>query len=258
MTIFLNQHHGTPGLVVLPASGWRRAQAFLASWPDVPGGVLTDHADWAAAAGVGRLVAYENALDIAPAAFAYGARQALYAALSRAGRGGDPAAVTLASDDCVQVQRVAAQLGCQCSASAAGAEWVSSYATPGYTEIPREIMQAYRLVPERAGAMWTGEPPTHVVVPGGDGLLAAAVSVHLRPWGVRLVVNEPAHDAPLISHAMGQPGREPGLLVWQELERATFAYVAGPLAPYGVALGMRPDSRVLMFTEAAAGRAIDA
>ena len=255
MAVFLNPHYGTPGLVVLPAGGWRRALAFLTAQPDLLDGSLVAAPDWARTARVERAMRYmryEHAGSIVPAAFAYGATQALLAAVSRAGQGGDPAAITLASDDLPALQRAAAQLGCQCATSPDDAEWVSTYATPGYTEIPRDIMQAYRWAPERARAQWEGAPPTHIVVPGGDGLLAAAVSVHLRPWAARLIVHEPVADSPLMAHAMGQPGRDPGLLVWQELERAAFAYVAGPVAPHGAALGLGPGSRVLLFTETGA------
>ena len=31
--ILLNRHHGTPGVVVLPDNGFRRAKEEIASWP---------------------------------------------------------------------------------------------------------------------------------------------------------------------------------------------------------------------------------
>ena len=57
---------------------------------------------------------------------------------------------------------------------------VSDTSWPGYTEIPRDIMQGYRLMADEAADQWTGAPPTHVFIQGGVGGAAAAVSIQCR------------------------------------------------------------------------------
>ena len=46
---------------------------------------------------------------------------------------------------------------------------VSDTSWPGYTEVPRDIMQGYRLMADEAADQWTGPPPTHVFIQGGVG-----------------------------------------------------------------------------------------
>ncbi|WP_342452888.1 diaminopropionate ammonia-lyase [Roseomonas indoligenes] len=122
---------------------------------------------------------------------------------------------------------------------------VSDTSWPGYTEVPREVMQGYRLMAEEALDAIPA-PPTHVLVQGGVGGVAAAVSVALRArrTGARLVVVEPERAACLLASAeAGAPTTvageldtimaglacgEPSLLAWQELERAAFAFMAIP------------------------------
>jgi diaminopropionate ammonia-lyase len=124
---------------------------------------------------------------------------------------------------------------------------VSDTSYPGYTEVPRDVMQGYRLMAEEAAAALP-EPPTHVFIQGGVGGVAAAVSVQMRArYGAkapRLIVVEPEKAACLLASAeAGQPTTvegeldtlmaglacgEPSLLAWQELERATFAWMAVP------------------------------
>jgi len=122
---------------------------------------------------------------------------------------------------------------------------VSDTSWPGYTEVPREVMQGYRLMAEEALDAIPA-PPTHAVVQGGVGGMAAAVSVALRArgGGTRLVVAEPEAAACLLASAeagapVAVPGAldtvmaglacgEPSLLGWGELERAAFAFVAIP------------------------------
>jgi diaminopropionate ammonia-lyase len=92
------------------------------------------------------------------------------------------------------------------SANAAEAEaWllVSDKSWPGYTEIPREVMQGYRLMADEAVDQWTGEPPTHVFIQGGVGGAAAAVSVQLRARAPApaLIVVEPERAACLLASA---------------------------------------------------------
>ena len=81
-----------------------------------------------------------------------------------------------------------------------------------------------------------------MLVPGGDGAVATALSVHLRPWGARLIVVEPG-DAPWRAHATGLAGPAPSLLAWQELERSAWAYASD-----AAAVGFTPGDRVLDAT----------
>ncbi len=128
---------------------------------------------------------------------------------------------------------------------------VSDTSWPGYTEIPREIMQGYRLMAEEALGQWLGPPPTHVFVQGGVGGMAAAVSVQVRSLvpapalaqAPALIVVEPSRAACLLASAeAGAPTAagdldtimaglacgEPSLIAWQELDRAAAAFLAIP------------------------------
>jgi diaminopropionate ammonia-lyase len=122
---------------------------------------------------------------------------------------------------------------------------VSDTSYAGYTEVPRDVMQGYRLMAEEAAAALPA-PPTHVFVQGGVGGLAAAVSAQMRAgYGAKapkLVVAEPDRAACLMASAeAGEPTAiegdldtlmaglacgEPSLLAWQELERAAAAFVS--------------------------------
>jgi diaminopropionate ammonia-lyase len=124
---------------------------------------------------------------------------------------------------------------------------VSDTSYPGYTEVPRDVMQGYRLMADEAADQWTGPPPTHVFIQAGVGGAAAAVSVQMRarfsPTPLLIVV-EPDHaacllasakaDAPTVVHGdlqtimAGLACGEPSLLAWQELERAAFAFMSIP------------------------------
>jgi diaminopropionate ammonia-lyase len=137
---------------------------------------------------------------------------------------------------------------CARDADAAGWLVVSDTSWPGYTEIPRDIMQGYRLMADEAADQWLGPPPTHVFIQGGVGGAAASVSAQARArWGAEgpaLVVVEPENAACLLASA--QAGRmtvvgggletimaglacgEPSLLAWQELERSATAFMAIP------------------------------
>lgn len=124
---------------------------------------------------------------------------------------------------------------------------VSDTSWPGYTEIPREVMQGYRLMAEEALDQWTGPAPTHVFIQAGVGGVAAAVSVQMRARldpAPAVVVVEPDQAACLLAsaevQALNTVGGEldtimaglacgvPSLLAWQELERAAAAFVAIP------------------------------
>jgi diaminopropionate ammonia-lyase len=137
----------------------------------------------------------------------------------------------------------------ECARQAEARNWhvVSDTSWPGYTEIPRDIMQGYRVMADEAADQWTGPPPTHVFVQGGVGGAAAAVSVQCRARfdpAPALIVVEPDHAACLLASAeLGEltaiPGDlqtimaglacgEPSLLAWQELDRAACAFMAIP------------------------------
>jgi diaminopropionate ammonia-lyase len=106
----------------------------------------------------------------------------------------------------------------RCSLDAEGNGWVvvSDTSYPGYTEIPRNIMQGYTvLIHEAVEAM---DPlPTHVFVQGGVGGLAASVCGYLwHRLGVnrpRVIVVEP-HNADCIfrSAKKGRPSSVEGPL----------------------------------------------
>ncbi|TPG55666.1 diaminopropionate ammonia-lyase [Roseomonas nepalensis] len=141
-------------------------------------------------------------------------------------------------DDSIRASEAAAREG--------GWHLVSDTSWPGYTEVPREVMQGYRLMAEEALDALP-DAPTHVFIQAGVGGVAAAVSVALRARhgrGPRLVVVEPLDAACLLASAeAGAPATvegaldtimaglacgEPSLLAWQELERAAFAFLAIP------------------------------
>lgn len=137
-------------------------------------------------------------------------------------------------------------------AAAAAAEahgWfvVSDTSWPGYTEVPRDIMQGYRLMADEALEQWMGPPPTHAFIQGGVGGVAAAVSVQLRTTldpAPAIVVVEPDAAACLYASASAGVGTavdgaldtimaglacgEPSLIAWQELDRGAAAFVAIP------------------------------
>jgi diaminopropionate ammonia-lyase len=123
-------------------------------------------------------------------------------------------------------------------AEAKGWTIVSDTSYPGYTDIPRDVMQGYTIMADEALAQWPGEPPTHVFIQAGVGGLAAAVCGHLwetlgarRP---RIVVVEPDRAACLFeSAAQGRAANihgaldtmmaglacgETSLLAWEILE----------------------------------------
>jgi diaminopropionate ammonia-lyase len=143
---------------------------------------------------------------------------------------------------------------------------ISDTSYPGYTEVPRDVMQGYRLMADEVADQWTGAPPTHAFIQAGVGGAAAAVSVQMRARfspAPRLIVVEPETAACLYESAIarkptvvegaletimaGLACGEPSLLAWQELERAAFAFMTIPdraaaetlrdLADQGIAIG---------------------
>ena len=124
---------------------------------------------------------------------------------------------------------------------------VSDTSWSGYTEVPRQIMQGYRLMADEAADQWDGAPPTHVFVQGGVGGAAAAVSAQMSARfqpAPALIVVEPDRAACLLASAQqGQPATvpgnldtlmaglacgEPSVVAWQELDHAVTAFMAIP------------------------------
>ena len=167
------------------------------------------------------------------------------------------------------------------AASANGWFVVSDTSWPGYTGVPVDVMQGYRVMADEALAQWGEGAPTHCFIQGGVGGVAAAVSVQLRGHVVpapALIVVEPDRAACLLASAeSGQPTAipgdldtlmaglacgEPSLLAWQELERAAFAFMAVPdaaavaclrlLAAHGAEIGESGVAGLAGFLLAAA------
>ena len=162
------------------------------------------------------------------------------------------------------------------AAEANGWHVVSDTSWPGYTEIPREVMQGYRLMAAEALEQWSGPPPTHAFVQGGVGGMAAAVSVQLRTLQPApalppdLIVVEPHDAACLLASAeagavtaaggldtimAGLACGEPSLIAWQELERATAAFLSIPDTAAVTAMRVLAGCGVVSGESGAAGLA---
>jgi diaminopropionate ammonia-lyase len=307
--LLLNPRHGTPGVVVLPAGGFRRAKSAITGWPGYAPTPLLDLSRIAAAAGLASVRIKHEGGRFGLGSFkslggAYAVMNVLAAALSRQGVVLSATSADLASSryqertqtitvTCAtdgnhgrSVAWAAQRFHCRCvifvhatvsqgridAIAGFGAEvvrvpgnyddavreagrravengWfvVSDTSYPRYTEVPRDVMQGYRLMADEAADQWTGPQPTHVLIQAGVGGAAAAVSVQMRarfdpaPW---LVVVEPEHAACLLESARagtativhggletimaGLACGEPSLLAWQELERAAAAFMSIP------------------------------
>jgi len=301
--LVLNAHHGTPGIIVLPEGGYRRARAEITAWPGYAPTPL--HA--LPAEGVASLHYKDESARFGLKSFkalggAYAVARMLGQELARRGTANnangaalesgqyahatEQITVTCATDGnhgrsvawgarrfgarCVIFVHENVSQGRRDAIAAFGAEvrevpgnyddsvraaqraadengWfvISDTSYPGYTEPPRDVMQGYRLMAEEAFAQMEA-PPTHILVPGGVGGVAAAVSVQRRKDcpGARLLVVEPDRAACLLASARageavavagaldtvmaGLACGEPSLLAWQELERAAFAFMAVP------------------------------
>jgi diaminopropionate ammonia-lyase len=300
----VNRHHGTPGVVVLPEGGFRRAKAEIASWPGYAVTPLRDLPEVAAAARVAAVHYKDEGGRFGLGSFkalggAYAVMRLLQAELARRGVANAATAaalmdgslkaatqaitVTCATDGnhgrsvawgaqrfgaaCVifvhetvsqgrrdAIARYGAEIRvvpgnyddavreAQRQADANGWFVVSDTSYPGYTEVPRDVMQGYRVMADEA-ADQIGAAPTHVFVPGGVGGVAAAVAAQMRArfgTGPRVIVAEPDKAACLLASAeagapVTVPGEldtlmaglacgEPSLLAWQELERSAFAF----------------------------------
>ncbi len=307
--LFPNPNAGTPGVVVLPEGGFRRAKAEITSWPGYAPTPLLDLAAVARAAGIGSVQMKDEAPRFGLGSFkalggAYAVAQVLGAELARRGvaaRAGSAdlvagiyaavtggITVTCATDGNHgrSVAWGAQRFGCRCviyvhatvsqgrvdaiarygaevrrvagtyddavreAARVADAEgWfvISDTSYPGYTTVPVDVMQGYRVMADEALEQWQGAPPTHCFMQGGVGGAAAAVSVQLRGRVVprpMFIVAEPDKAACLLASAeAGEPVAipgdldtlmaglacgEPSILAWQELARAADVFMAVP------------------------------
>ncbi|MCC7283544.1 MAG: diaminopropionate ammonia-lyase [Acetobacteraceae bacterium] len=122
---------------------------------------------------------------------------------------------------------------------------VSDTSYPGYDEIPRDVMQGYRLMAEEALAALPA-PPTHIFVQAGVGGIAAAAAAQaaIMAPAARVIVAEPDRASCLLASARsGQASTlggaldtimaglacgEPSLLAWQDLDRRAFAFAEVP------------------------------
>jgi diaminopropionate ammonia-lyase len=181
-----------------------------------------------------------------------------------------------------EVRRVPGTYDDSVRAASAAAEtegWfiVSDTSWAGYTEIPRTVMQGYRLMADEAADQWlaAGLPrPSHVFIQGGVGGVAAAVSVQMRKRftpAPAIVVAEPDKAACLLASAeLGErvaiPGEldtimaglacgEPSLLAWQELDRAAAAFMAIPDAAAADCMRLLASYRIVAGESGVAGLA---
>ncbi|WP_198374829.1 diaminopropionate ammonia-lyase [Neoroseomonas rubea] len=304
----INRRQGTPGVVVLPEGGFRRAKEEIASWPGYAPTPVRDLPDAAAAARVASVRYKDEGGRFGLGSFkalggAYAVMRLLQAELAKRGIANAATAAELMDGRHKEATRAiticcatdgnhgrsvawgAQRFGAACvifvhetvsqgrrdaiakwgaeirvvpgtyddavreaqkQAEANGWFVVSDTSYPGYTEVPRDVMQGYRLMAEEA-ADQIGQAPTHVFVPGGVGGVAAAVSVQMRARfgaAARVIVAEPDKAACLLASAeAGAPTTvpgdldtlmaglacgEPSLLAWQELERGAFAFMSVP------------------------------
>lgn len=291
--LFVNPRAGTPGMVVLPAGGFRRAKAEITSWNGYTPTPLRHLPGLAAELGVSAIRLKDESGRFGLGSFkalggAYAVRHVIAAEQTRRGVPASALTVTCATDGNHgrAVAWGAAQVGCRCvifiheTVSEARADAIAKYGAeirrvpgtyddalraadrtaqqegwlvvsdtswPGYTEVPRLVMQGYQLMADEAADQWTGPPPTHVFIQAGVGGVAAAVSVRCRARfdpPPALIVVEPERAACLLASAeagalttasgsldtimAGLACGEPSLIAWQELERAAAAFVAIP------------------------------
>ena len=131
------------------------------------------------------------------------------------------------------------------TAAANGWFVVSDTSYPGYTDVPRDVMQGYAVMVAEALAELDA-PPTHVFIQGGVGGLAATVIAHLweayGPGMPSVVVVEPDKAACLYESALaGKPTAvtgdldtvmagmacgEPSVIAWPLLESGASAFMA--------------------------------
>lgn len=307
--MFPNPNAGTPGVVVLPDRGFRRARVEITSWPGYAATPLHDLASVAAGAGIGAVRLKDEAARFGLGSFkalggAYAVAMALAAELARRGVAPQARSEDLVAGTYLDTTRDitvacatdgnhgrsvawgAQRFGCRCviyvhatvsqgrvdAIARYGAEvrrvpgtyddavrqaakdaaengWfvISDTSYEGYTTVPVDVMQGYRLMAAEALEQWEGAPPTHCFMQGGVGGAAAAVSVQLRTTLATppmFIVAEPDRAACLLASAeAGEPVAipgdldtlmaglacgEPSILAWQELARAADAFMAVP------------------------------
>ncbi|MEQ9331374.1 diaminopropionate ammonia-lyase [Thalassobaculum sp.] len=171
----------------------------------------------------------------------------------------------------------------QCARAAAERGWqvVSDTAWEGYREVPTAVMAGYSLIAAEAVAQMGTERPTHVLVQGGVGGVAAAICAELREaWGAdapRFVVVEPALAACLLESARrggrteipiaeetvmaGLSCGDPSPLAWEILDTGAddFAAVDDAWVPPAMRLladGESGDPRVVAGESGVAGLAL--
>ncbi len=155
---------------------------------------------------------------------------------------------------------------------------VSDTSYPGYTEIPRDVMQGYSLMAAEALEQAGATPPTHVLVQAGVGGMAAAICAQLwetlgtrRP---RFLVVEPDKAACLLAsvragRASAVPGAldtimaglacgETSILAWEILDEGADAFVTVTDAAAGemmrlLARGVDGDPPLVAGESAVAG-----
>jgi diaminopropionate ammonia-lyase len=125
---------------------------------------------------------------------------------------------------------------------------VSDTSYPGYTDVPRNVMQGYSVMADEAERQLGGLRPTHIFLQGGVGGLAAAVTAHF--WEALgadtpvVTIVEPETAACLLeSAAAGKPTAvggdletimaglacgEPSIIAWPILEGGASAFMAIP------------------------------
>jgi diaminopropionate ammonia-lyase len=170
----------------------------------------------------------------------------------------------------------------QAARDAAANGWivVSDTSYPGYTDIPRDVMQGYTVMVDEALAQGQGARPTHIFIQAGVGGLAAAVCGHLwetlgkaRP---RVVVVEPDRAACLFeSAAQGRAANiygaldtmmaglacgETSIIAWEILEEGASDFLtvtddAAAACMRLLAQGAGDDPRVVAGESAVAGLA---
>ncbi len=307
--LFPNPRAGTPGVVALPASGFRRARAEITGWGGYAPTPLRDLPNLAHQAGVAAIRLKDESGRFGLGSFkalggAYAVANILADALARTGVAPATTSADLASGRFADATRAitvtcatdgnhgrsvawgASRFHCHCvifvhggvtqarieamtrfgaevrvvpgtyddsvriaarEAEARGWFVVSDTSWPGYTEVPRAVMQGYRVMADEAADQWAGVPPTHVFIQGGVGGVAAAVSAHMRARfqpSPELIVVEPDRAACLLASAeIGEPTAvpgdldtimaglacgEPSAVAWLELERGAAAFMAIP------------------------------
>lgn len=165
-------------------------------------------------------------------------------------------------------------------AEANGWTVVSDTSYPGYTDIPRDVMQGYALMADEALRQMP-TPPTHVLVQAGVGGMAAAICAHiwetLGPARPRFVVVEPEKAACCLASvragtASAVPGEldtimaglacgETSILAWEILDEgadlfATVTDEAARLLMRLLADGVEGDPPLVAGESAVAGLAL--